>query len=50
MMPRNAGERYVCEQCGAELVYEKPCNCPEREGQPHSEICCGQQMKRLQPQ
>lgn len=41
-MPRTRGDRYVCDKCGAELVYEKPCDCPE--GRPHSEICCGQQM------
>jgi hypothetical protein len=45
-MPRNTGDRYVCEKCGAALVYEKPCPCPE--GKPHSEICCGQQMKRVE--
>jgi hypothetical protein len=42
-MSRNAGERYVCEQCGAELVYEKPCPCKEGG---HSEVCCGKQMKK----
>jgi hypothetical protein len=42
-MARNVGDRYVCEKCGAALVYEKACPCPE--GDPHSEICCGQQMK-----
>lgn len=42
-MARNAGDRYVCEKCGAVLVYEKACPCPE--GDRHSEICCGQQMK-----
>jgi hypothetical protein len=47
-MPRKAGDRYVCEKCGAKLVYEKPCPCPE--GMPHSEICCGQQMKPDQVQ
>lgn len=41
-MPRRVGDRYRCEKCGAELVYEKPCPCPE--DMPHSEICCGQQM------
>jgi hypothetical protein len=41
-MARNAGDRYVCERCGAVLVYKKPCPCPP--GDPHSEICCGQQM------
>jgi hypothetical protein len=42
VMPRRVGDRYQCEKCGAVLVYEKPCPCPE--GMPHSEICCGQQM------
>lgn len=45
-MPRSIGERYACESCGAQLVYEKPCPCPE--GKPHSEICCGVQMKRVE--
>jgi hypothetical protein len=44
-MPRNAGDRYVCEKCGAQLVYEKPCPCPEKRNA-HSEICCGEQMKK----
>jgi hypothetical protein len=44
-MSRAAGDRYVCEKCGAELVYEKGCPCPPGE-MPHSEICCGQQMKK----
>jgi hypothetical protein len=43
-MPRTAGDRYVCEKCGAELVYEKGCPCSP--GMPHSEICCGEQMKK----
>lgn len=42
-MPRNVGDRYSCAKCGAVLVYEKPCPCPE--SMPHSEICCGEQMK-----
>jgi hypothetical protein len=46
-MPREIGERYHCPKCGAQLVYEKPCPCPE--GSPHSEICCGEQMQRLEP-
>lgn len=45
-MPREVGDRYACEKCGAQLVYEKPCPCPER--MPHSEICCGEQMKRME--
>lgn len=44
-MPRETGDRYRCESCGAELVYEKPCPCPE--DMPHSEICCGEQMKKV---
>lgn len=42
-MARKVGDRYVCEKCGAALVYEKACPCPE--GGSHSEICCGEQMK-----
>ena len=42
-MKREVGDRYACEKCGAQLVYEKPCPCPE--SMPHSEICCGEQMK-----
>jgi hypothetical protein len=41
-MARNVGDRYVCEKCGAQIVYEKACPCTEGN---HSEICCGQQMK-----
>jgi hypothetical protein len=44
-MPRNVGDRYVCDKCGAALVYEKGCPCPE--SMPHSELCCGQQMKAV---
>jgi hypothetical protein len=44
-MARKVGDRYLCEECGAQLVYEKPCPCPE--GKPHSEICCGVQMKKV---
>lgn len=44
-MARNVGDRYICEKCGAALVYEKACPCPE--GQTHSETCCGQQMKAV---
>jgi hypothetical protein len=43
-MPRAVGDRYVCEKCGAVLVYEKGCPCPP--DVPHSEICCGEQMKK----
>ena len=44
-MPRRTGERYECEECGAALVYEKPCPCPP--GTEHSEICCGRQMTQV---
>lgn len=42
-MPRKVGDRYVCEICGAQLVYEKACPCPG--DVTHQEICCGQPMK-----
>ncbi len=47
-MSRKVGERYACEKCGAQLVYEKPCPCPET--MKHSEICCGEQMQMVQEQ
>jgi len=46
-MPRQTGERYHCPKCGAQIVYEKPCPCPE--DSPHAEICCGEQMKLIHP-
>ena len=45
-MARNVGDRYTCEKCGAQLVYEKPCPCPGTSN--HSEICCGEQMTRVE--
>lgn len=45
VMSRDTGARYVCEKCGAVLVYEKGCPCPDKMA--HAEICCGQQMKAL---
>lgn len=45
-MPRAIGERYRCEKCGAQLVYEIACPCPE--GMAHSETCCGVQMKKVE--
>ncbi len=39
---RAIGDRYRCDKCSSELVYEKPCPCPS--GMKHEEICCGQQM------
>lgn len=47
-MSRNVGDRYMCEKCGAVLVYEKACPCPEKEKEHnHREICCGVQMKAV---
>jgi hypothetical protein len=42
-MPRSAGDRYQCANCGATLVYEAPCPCSA--DMPHQEICCGEQMQ-----
>jgi hypothetical protein len=44
-MSRKIGDRFKCEKCGAVVVYEKPCPCPEK--MKHSEICCGEQMKAV---
>ncbi|WP_168209376.1 hypothetical protein [Mycobacterium helveticum] len=44
-MSRSAGARYECEECGAVLVYEKPCPCTSENE--HSEVCCDKPMKQL---
>jgi hypothetical protein len=46
-MPHPAGERLRCEECGAELVYTKPCPCPAGEEKQHADTCCGKQMLTL---
>jgi hypothetical protein len=43
-MSREAGDRYRCDSCGAELQYTKPCPCGDQ--QDHQEICCGKQMTK----
>lgn len=45
-MPRETGDRYRCNSCGAELVYEKPCPCDDTMN--HSEICCNTQMSKVE--
>lgn len=44
-MARKVKERFKCESCGAQLIYEVECPCPGEEG--HQELCCGKQMKAL---
>lgn len=46
-MPHPTGERLRCDNCGAEIVFTKPCPCPENEQMKHSDICCGQEMRSL---
>lgn len=46
-MPHPVGERLRCDQCGAEIVFEKACDCPEREPKTHHDICCGKEMRSL---
>lgn len=45
-MSRKVGEKYQCESCGAQLLYQKPCPC--QDGMVHQEICCGEQMTKLE--
>jgi hypothetical protein len=44
-MSREVGDRYRCDSCKAELVYEVACPCDKM---PHSEICCGKQMTKVE--
>lgn len=46
-MPHPIGERLRCDECGAEIVFVKPCPCPEREPKMHSDMCCGKEMRSL---
>lgn len=45
-MPHPVGERLVCDTCGAEVMFTKPCPCPEKEGH-HSDVCCGKEMRSI---
>jgi hypothetical protein len=47
-MPHPVGERFRCDECGAEIVFVKACPCPETESEAHADICCGKQMQRLE--
>jgi len=46
-MSHTVGERFHCDECGAEIVFIKACPCPESEPKKHADICCGQEMRRL---
>jgi len=46
-MSHAAGERLRCEECGAEIVFVKPCPCPEREPKAHRDTCCGKEVQSL---
>lgn len=43
-MPHPVGERFRCDECGAEILFVKPCPCPD---QHHSDTCCGKPMRSL---
>jgi hypothetical protein len=46
-MPHPIGERVRCDECGAEILFVKPCPCPEREPKAHMDMCCGKEMRSL---
>lgn len=46
-MPYATGERFACDECGAEIVFTKPCNCPEKTPKAHSNLCCEKEMRSL---
>lgn len=46
-MPHPTGERLRCDDCGAEIVFERACLCPETEAKKHSDVCCGKEMRSL---
>lgn len=46
-MSHPVGERLICDECGAEIVFLKACPCGEREPKAHSDTCCGKEMRSL---
>lgn len=46
-MAHPIGERLRCDECGAEIVFAKACNCQEGEAESHSDVCCGKEMRNL---
>jgi hypothetical protein len=46
-MAHPIGETLRCDDCGAEVVYIKACNCPKSEQKTHSDTCCGKEMRSL---
>lgn len=36
-----------CDECGAEIVFVKPCPCPARDPKSHMDICCNEEMRSL---
>lgn len=46
-MPHPIGERLRGDACGAEIVFEKACPCPDREPQQHYDVCCGKPMRNV---
>lgn len=47
-MPHPAGERLRCDECGAEILFVKPCPCPERDPKAHADICCNKEMRKVE--
>lgn len=49
-MPYAVGQRLRCDQCGAEIVFTRPCPCPDTDTMHHQDICCGKNMRLLGPE
>jgi len=47
IMSHPTGERLRCDECGAEIVFVKPCPCPEHDPKEHRDMCCGNEMRSL---
>ena len=39
------GEKFLCDDCGAEIIFVKPCMCPTKEPKAHSNLCCNKEMR-----
>lgn len=46
-MAHPVGERFRCDDCGAEIMFTAACDCPAEEPSRHAHVCCGQEMRSL---
>ena len=41
------GEKFLCDSCGAEIIFTQPCTCERKNTNLHSNFCCNKEMRSL---